>query len=175
MGLFILTIGAITVAGYLFQLRVNTTPSMPEGIWQVLPVNVNKLRQGDVVLICPPKTQLFKMAYQRGYIGRGNCPSRLEPLLKRIIALPGDSVQISANGLSVNGQLIPNSHAIKCDAYGKPLPVLLQKTYHVLDNQIWVLANTNPASFDSRYWGSLSIFTIVGVAKPVAVENSNNY
>jgi conjugative transfer signal peptidase TraF len=175
MGLFMLTVGIITVAGHLLHLRINTTPSMPEGLWQVLPVNVNKLNRGDIVLICPPKTQLFEMAYQRGYISRGNCPSGYEPLLKRIIALPGDSVQVSESGLSVNGQSIPNSRPIKRDVYGKPLPQLAYGTYSIYQGSMWVLANTNPASFDGRYWGTLTMAYVVGVAKPVLVYRTNTH
>lgn len=164
-------LGIITLVGHIFHLRINTTPSMPEGIWQISPVE--QLHHGDIVLICPIKNKLFETAYQRGYIARGDCSSGYEPLLKHVIALPGDNVQVSENGISVNGQLIPNSRPIKRDVYGKPLPQIAYGIYPVFNRNVWVLANTNPASFDGRYWGALPMTYIIGTAKPVLVDCIN--
>ena len=40
-------------AAQMSGLRVNTTASMPVGLWRVAPV-VAELRRGDVVTACPP-------------------------------------------------------------------------------------------------------------------------
>jgi conjugative transfer signal peptidase TraF len=167
------TLGLLVLAwaGYrLWGLRMNTTSSMPIGLWQLKAITKQSLHRGDAVFICPPKTPLFKMAYQRGYMGRGHCPSGFEPLLKRVAALPGDSVTLSAQGVTVNGVLISHSQAISCDVYGRALPALPHGRYHVGYGMVWVIANTNPASFDARYWGALPIANIEGTARPVWVH-----
>lgn len=169
----LLSLGLLVLAwiGYrLFGFRINTTPSMPIGLWQLNAMDKKPLHRGDAVFICPPRTPLFKMAYQRGYIGRGHCPSGFEPLLKHIAALPGDNVTLSAQGVAVNGALISHSQTISCDVYGRALPILPYGQYRVNHGMVWVIANTNPASFDARYWGALPIANIEGTARPMWVH-----
>lgn len=55
----------------LAGLKINTTKSIPIGIYQLTDVPVGK---GEYVIFCPPQTALFHEARSRGYIGAGFCP-----------------------------------------------------------------------------------------------------
>jgi hypothetical protein len=57
----------------------------------------------------------------RGYRHRGTCGDDAAPLLKPIIAKPGDVVEVSSLGLSVNGTLLPNTAPLATDTKGRPL------------------------------------------------------
>ena len=44
------------------------------------------------------------------------CPDGFSPLIKPVIAWPGDTVEISASGIVVNGQPLPNTATISRDS-----------------------------------------------------------
>ncbi|ADP70354.1 Peptidase S26, conserved region [Rhodomicrobium vannielii ATCC 17100] len=113
---FVLT-GVADRLGY----RFNETPSVPVGIWRVLPVN-GPLERGQIVSVCPPPTGVFLEAKARGYLSTGSCPGGLEPMLKPIAALEGDVVEQTGEGLRMNGRLLPHSSAFPKQAMiGSPL------------------------------------------------------
>ena len=69
-------------------LRVNLTPSLPQGVYIVRPGTPGK---GDLVTFCL-EGKFADLARERGYLVAGSCPSGLRPLLKRITGLPGDAI-----------------------------------------------------------------------------------
>ena len=73
-------------------LRFNPTPSLPKGIYRLAPGLPEK---NDLVSFCL-EGEFAELALKRGYLEPGSCPSGLRPLLKRLAALPGDSVDPSA-------------------------------------------------------------------------------
>jgi type IV secretory pathway protease TraF len=67
--------------------------------WSDVPI-----KRGSIVLFKPDgNTGEQQLGFDRGYEVRGL------PLLKRVVALAGDIVSVSSSGVSVNGQLLPNS------------------------------------------------------------------
>jgi type IV secretory pathway protease TraF len=60
-------------------------------------------------------TPLQQLGINRGY------EARKLPLLKRVVALAGDMVSVSSSGVSINGQLLPNSAPLFDDEAGRPL------------------------------------------------------
>src|SRR3990172_1352590 len=95
-----------TVIAYgagVIGVRLNLTGSAPVGLYIVSNAS------GAFVEFCPP-TNWGALSVERGYRrASGRCLDQGEPLLKPIVANPGDLVEVTATGVSVNGMLIPNS------------------------------------------------------------------
>ena len=114
--LIALVVIALITSFILFghRLIVNRTHSLPVGLyyWSDAPI-----KKGSIVLFKPDQsTPLQQLGINRGYEAR-----RL-PLLKRVVALADDVVSISSSGVSINGQLLPNSAPLFGDCVSAPLP-----------------------------------------------------
>jgi conjugative transfer signal peptidase TraF len=161
--------GAITAGTALAHqagLILNTTPSVPMGLWLVQPTT-QKIQRGSMISICPVDKPIFRLARSRGYIPAGPCSGRYTPLLKRVAAMPGDRVTITQSGLWVNGKSLPNSRSKLRDAAGRPLPILPPGKYKVAPNTLWLISTHSSNSFDSRYFGPLPAANVQGLARPI--------
>jgi conjugative transfer signal peptidase TraF len=159
-------IAATGLMAYAAGFRVNTTPSMPLGVWRIEP-HTAALHPGDVVTFCPPDTAVFRAATERGYVPRGGCASGVEPLLKPVVAVEGDVVTVTPDGVAVNGSPIPGSAPLVRDTAGRPLRPLPPGDYRLASGELWLLSTYTPRSWDSRYFGAVPAASIVGVARPV--------
>lgn len=131
-------------------LRFNPTPSLPKGIYRLAPGLPEK---NDLVSFCM-EGEFAELALERGYLEPGSCPSGLRPLLKRLAALPGDSVEPSAFPIR------------SVDSHGRSMsPALLPGV--VPPGMALVLAD-HPGSFDSRYFGFVPLDSLQRV-EPVFV------
>ena len=133
-------------------LRFNPTPSLPKGIYQIVPGAPEK---NELVSFCL-EGEFAELALERGYLESGSCPSGLRPLLKRLAGLPGDSVD-------------PYSLPIcAVDSHGRPMSPALAPGV-VPPGMALVLAD-HPGSFDSRYFGFVPLDSLQRV-KPVFLFN----
>ncbi len=145
-------------------IRINTTDSMPRGIYLVR-ASSRPVKRGDTIAICPPiRAALF--GRERGYLGAGRCPGKVEPLLKTVAGVFGDVIRSNPNGVTVNGRLLPRSMPLRNDADGRPLPYWSFATYVIPAGMIWLYAPSE-RSWDSRYWGPVPIKNVVGTALPI--------
>jgi len=151
---------------YQAGFRLNTSTSMPQGIYRMVKMP-QILQRGMVIILCPPKTAIFKEAYDRHYFGPGTCPSGFQTLLKPVAAIEGDWVQLSIEGIQVNRHWLKNSAPLKSDAQGRSLSRLEFGNYRVPSGQVWLVSTHHPQSFDSRYFGPVPIRQIQGLASPV--------
>ena len=134
-------------AGY----RVNLTPSLPQGIYQV---TSGPVAAGELVTFCLESNNPYcDLARERGYLGPGACPSGLRPLLKRLTGLPGDRLEIKTDGLVLNGQPLPGTSRPSSDHQGRELPPSLLKSGLIPQGQALVLSQEHDGSFDSRHFG----------------------
>jgi conjugative transfer signal peptidase TraF len=156
----LMTFGASSVVG----LRVNASQSMPRGIWLEWQAPGIPYHVGDIVVACPALD-----GWQRRYVPAGNCPSGLEPVLKPIVAVAGDHVTVSADGISINGATIVDSFPLNLDGSGRLLLPYPDGTYTVQPGQVWLVVPLG-YSFDSRYFGPVSTADIQGRARPVWVR-----
>jgi len=158
IGLFVLSI-LFRIGG----IYINTTPSLPVGLYRVVDEPVTK---GTYVAFCPPQRDVFDWALARGYIHPGACSGGYGQLLKRVYAVAGDTVLIDRSGITVNGELLPNSAPIHTDAYGATLPQY--RLNAVLgESEFLLLSDLNPHSFDARYFGVIEHAQIVLVVRPL--------
>jgi conjugative transfer signal peptidase TraF len=158
MTLFFLAAGA-GLAG----ARINTTPSLPLGLYWVHDAKPTK---GSVVLFCPPNQPVFIEAKARGYLAAGLCDAGTQPLMKRIVATEGDRVTIAADGTLVNGESLLNSAQVQADPEGRPLPTY-RGEFTLVAGQILLISEHSPLSFDSRYFGPVDEQNLQGVVEPV--------
>jgi conjugative transfer signal peptidase TraF len=148
---------------YAAGLRVNTTPSIPLGVYQL---SNEPLVTGSYVLFCPPPAPIFELAKARGYVGAGFCPGGYGHLMKRLVAAKDDQVTINAEGVAVNGQRLPLSKPIKLDGGARPLPHYA-KSWVLGSDEVLVISDSNNGSFDGRYFGSIQRSQIESVIRPV--------
>ena len=145
-------------------LRVNGTGSEPVGIYWAVSRPPAK---GDFVFALPPASPIFKLAKERGYLTAGPSPAGTCGLIKQVAAVSGDLVTISAEGVCVNGVLLKNSAPMPADDAGRPMRACELSDYSMGSEEVLLMSDYNPASFDGRYFGPLSKTTIQSVIVPV--------
>ena len=151
--------GAFLFCGW-FGLRFNTSPSLPLGLYVITTDGTANLAE-----FCPAEP-FATFAIARGYRDPGACPDGAAPLLKPIVASAGDTVDLSAAGISVNGALLRNTAPLAKDSAGRPLSPWPFGRYLVARDTVWVASTYQPRSFDSRYFGPLSTGVIRHRLKP---------
>ncbi|MHC1685186.1 MAG: signal peptidase I [Clostridiaceae bacterium] len=80
-------------------------------------------------------------------------------LIKRVIGIPGDEVNIKDGYVYVNGEKLDESY-IKGETFGNELMFPIKVT----DNQVFVLGDNRPVSRDSREFGLINYNQIEGKA-----------
>ena len=115
---------------------------------------------GSIVLV-PLPAEAAALAAQRGYLAMH------VPLLKRVGAVAPQEVCIAGGIVRVDG--VPSAAVLRVDRLGRPLPSWPQ-CRHLKSGELFLLSTTNPASFDSRYFGPIAASTVIGVAHPVWLE-----
>jgi conjugative transfer signal peptidase TraF len=141
-------------------LRLNSTGSLPLGLYLV-----STAADANLVEFCPPEPY-SRLSVVRRYRNPGNCPDGDSPLLKPIVARPGDVVVLSKSGLQVNGVLLRNTAPRSQDSKERLLPHYPFGTYRVSSGTIWVASSYHPLSFDSRYFGPISTAIVRHRLKP---------
>ena len=144
-------------------LRVNTSRSVPRGLYRM--VNGAPTRGALVAVCLPPDVARFGRA--RGYLGPGDCPGGVQAVIKQLIALPGDVVEVTPAEVRVNDRPLPNSATAAMDSAGRPLPHVPWGCHRVPPAQVWLHGPGDPRSWDSRYFGPLREAQIRATVAPV--------
>lgn len=154
----------LCVAAFLAGARINTTRSIPLGLYWTSDRPVAK---GVLVMFCPPQVSAVTEARSRGYIGAGFCPGGFGYLMKRVAAFENDGIIIDEEGVRVNGTLLPSSMPLSRDAHGRGLPTYRTSASRLNEHQVLLMADANPLSFDGRYFGPVQRSSIESVITPV--------
>ena len=147
---------AALYGGWLAGLRINTTASMPKGVYRISEGRVSDglLARGDTVEICLDGAWAQE-ALARGYLRPGRCESGTMPLVKTLAGLPGDEIAIEQAGdeagIYVNGVLFPQSVIRDFDSQGRRMASSLQAG--VIPKGQALLLSAHAGGFDSRYFG----------------------
>lgn len=153
------------VSGYTAGLRFNFTSSLPLGLYRVVD---RPLARGAYVRFCPPRAGAIALALARGYLHAGGvCGEGYRPMLKRVAAVGGERVSVRDDGVWVGQRHLPLSAPLAVDAAGRPMPRLSPLPLPLAPSQLWVMSDTNPYSFDSRYFGAIDRTWVLEVVEPV--------
>lgn len=122
---------------------------------------VPTLEVGDRVLV-------NKLSYTTGDIGRGDIvvfdrpggagADGIEDLIKRVVALPGETVEGRDGGVYVDGR------ALEEDYLPEGVETSVFPPYEVPDDHVWVMGDNRAASDDSRRFKGVPIDDVVGRA-----------
>ena len=140
-------LSAAIILFFALRVVINVTPSMPEGIYFKSSASFTR---ENIVLVC--LDEVFQhLGISQRYLLRGHyiC-SQTRPLIKHIIAIPGDHVVLSDQAITVNGHdyLYPTFYQ---DARQRRLNVYPRGDYQQT-SAYWLLGEA-VNSWDSRYWG----------------------
>lgn len=107
-------------------------------------------KRGDIVVFHAPDA--------------ANCPKGTGcDFIKRVLGLPGESIEVHDDGVWVNGQRIPEPY-IPEEFETLPGPATKGKTIVLGPNEYFVSGDNRPYSSDSRAWGPITKNDIVGKA-----------
>lgn len=149
----------------LLGLRIGLTDSAcPPGIYRMVKRAPSR---GDLVLACLPDA-IAQLGTARGYLLRGRgCGDGIEPVGKRLSALPGDSVEVVPDYIAVNGQRLEHSATLSRDSSGRSVKHVAWGRYTVPTNQVWLFGTKDARSWDSRYFGPVPASSVRAALEPV--------
>ena len=136
---------------------------MAEGIYRR---EVGKIERGDTVAFCleaPYKT----VGLERFYMEKGSACQGADPLIKQVIAIPGDEVLLANDFIAVNVVIYPYQTRY-VDRSNRPLAVYPRGRYPSIRGY-WLVGTHSPYSWDSRYWGEIRSEQLRYKLKPVWV------
>jgi signal peptidase I len=108
----------------------------------------NQPERGDIVVFKAPDA--------------AQCPEGAGcDFIKRIVGLPGDSVEITDQGVYVNNSALPEEY-IPVDVDTRPMAYTQNGPVSVPQGSYFVMGDNRPHSSDSRAWGPVPFSNIVG-------------
>jgi signal peptidase I len=112
--------------------------------------NWHELREGDIVVFTHPP--------------RDDCGGPAETdLVKRVIALPGQTIYSADGILYVDGRRLREPYLPPDDPLGPPIPdASRQDPFHVPPGEFYMMGDNRAISCDSRYWGPIKGSSIIG-------------
>ena len=152
---------AITVRSLILQQFYISGPSMEATMFQDNRVLVNKLsyrlhdiHRGDVVV--------FDRVTVDGQVVQH------DDLIKRVIALGGEKISIKDCKVFIDGKLLPepylNDYDLAQTVVEDRCRVPMMDEMIIPDNQLFVMGDNRPQSFDSRMFGPIEQNLVVGRA-----------
>jgi signal peptidase I len=135
--------------------------------------------RGDIVVFNLPKDQ-DPEAQQNGGSGQGDSGDaqdgsklyrygffKMPPgdiLIKRVIALPGETVQLRGNTVYINGKKLHEDYkTVPVDAPEEEFfPYAVERPLKVPEGEVFLLGDNRNNSEDGRFWGTLKRENILG-------------
>jgi conjugative transfer signal peptidase TraF len=154
---------SIAIVVHAFSLCMKPAPRLLWNASESVPVGLYSVEVGDQLavtnlVVAMPPNSLATVLNERGYVPLG------VPLIKRILALRGQSVCRNELVISVDG--IAMGTALAHDRQDRPLPVW-QGCRAIAQDEVFLMNWDEPASFDGRYFGPIPLHAIIGRAKPL--------
>jgi signal peptidase I len=107
------------------------------------------VREGDIVVFGHPPLD--------------DCPGPPGDLVKRVIALPGQTIYSSGGSIYIDGRRLAEPYLPQDDPLGLPVPgASRQHPYRVPPGEFYMLGDNRADSCDSRYWGPVKGSSFIG-------------
>lgn len=136
----------------------NPSDSVPRGWYRIGRMeSPTSLHVGSIVLARLP-ADVAAFAAHRGHLPNG------VPILKRVGAVAPQSVCVREQVVRVDGAAVATARTH--DGAHRPLQAWTQ-CRSLAEGELFLLSDTNPASFDSRYFGPIPTSAVLGVARPL--------
>ena len=160
VALSVMTVGVAlmtfaVIASPMPRLLWNASASVPIGLYGIEPVGT--LTVDDLVVAAAPRP-LAAFFAKRGYLPLG------VPLIKHVLALPGQSVCRDGSLMTVDGKAV--GAALAQDSRGRALPVW-QGCHLIARDEVFLMNTNEPASLDGRYFGPIPFTALIGRAFPL--------
>jgi conjugative transfer signal peptidase TraF len=133
----------------------NVSESVPIGLYRLQAPE--QLFVTELVAVRPPEPLASFLDFN-GYLPAG------VPMLKRVLALPGQTVCRTGLAITVDG--VEVGEARQRDGRGRPLPAW-RGCLTIAPDEIFLMNWQSAASFDGRYFGPIASSSILGHAVPV--------
>ena len=158
MGIGLVGLAISTLLQVQARIVYNPSDSVARGWYCIAPVvSSNSLHAGSIVLARLP-ADVAAFAAQRGYLPAG------VPILKRIGALAPQSACVRKQVVRIDGDAVATARSH--DGARRPLSAWTQ-CRSLGETELFLLSDTNPASFDSRYFGPIDTSAVLGIATPL--------
>ncbi|MGE5550724.1 MAG: signal peptidase I [Bacteroidota bacterium] len=143
----------LVVRTFFFESRWVPSPSMVPTIEERDRFLENKLvyrfrtpRRGEIVVFHPPAAALVGSV-------------RKDDFVKRVIGLPGETIDIRDGRVYINGKLLPEPYVPEDE-----MDYLDFGPFSVPEGHLFMLGDNRRQSRDSRYWGYLPLKNVDGKA-----------
>ena len=136
---------ALLVNVFVVQAMTIDGPSMQPNLYYDQHVMIEKI------------TYRFVHGPRRGDVVTFDLPGEEIPLIKRVVALPGETVEVRDGQVFIDGELLEEPWITQLGGPGYSSTV-------VPPLHVFVLGDNRPSSRDSRYFGPVSLEQIIGRA-----------
>ena len=158
MALALAALAATPAVQFPVRIVYNASASVAPGWYRIEPVRgPDSLHVGSIVLARLP-AGVAAFAAQRGYLPAG------VPILKRIGAVAPQSVCVRDRVVRIDGAIVAT--VLSHDGVHRSLPTW-KHCRPLVEGELFLLSDTHPASFDSRYFGPIAASAVLGIARPL--------
>ena len=160
-----------SLAAMRFGVVFNYTHSAPFGLYREISRPSDARHDPAPYVFFCPDVRWPAMKGQPNYRNpMRTCPDGFAPLIKPVVAWPGDTVETSAAGISVNGHFCRTRQRwIGIPTVGRFIP-FRRGSIWFRRIQLWVVSSFSPRSFDSRYFGPIPLKSVRSWIRPLFVE-----
>jgi conjugative transfer signal peptidase TraF len=157
-----LAIGGLALIPIAPRLIWNATASTPTGLYALHPVG--RLTSLELVAVRPPEPIADYLAV-RGFLPKGM------PLLKHVMAMPGQTVCRTNDVITVDGVEVGNAH--DRDHLDRPLP-RWNGCRTLRSGELFLMNPTVPDSLDGRYFGPFPVTSVIARAVPLWTDEGGD-